>query len=129
MTPQQWQEIDRLFQQAVELSFDDRDSFLDEACGGNSTLRKEVDSLLASDASASHLIDQEVLFEAAPFLAVEVARLDDGQKLGNYEIVRLIGRGGMGEVYLAKDEILNRRVALKLLPAEYTTKPERLRRF
>ncbi|MFZ0749514.1 MAG: protein kinase, partial [Pyrinomonadaceae bacterium] len=66
---------------------------------------------------------------AAPFLAVEFPRLDDGQKLGNYEIVRLIGRGGMGEVYLAKDEVLNRRIALKLLPADYTTHPERLRRF
>ena len=129
MTPQQWQEVDRLFQHAVELSPEDRDSFLDEACSGDAALRKEVDSLLASDASASHLIDQEVLLEAAPFLAVEVARLDDGQKLGNYEIVRLIGRGGMGEVYLARDEILNRRVALKLLPADYTTKPAHLRRF
>src|SRR5687767_2452172 len=129
MTPQQWQEIDRLFQHAVELNPRDRDTFLEEACKGNRLLREEVDSLLVSDASASNLIDQEVLAQAAPFLAVEFPRLEDGQKLGNYEIVRLIGRGGMGEVYLAKDEILNRRIALKLLPADYTTHPERLRRF
>ena len=88
-----------------------------------------MDSLLVSDAGASNLIDQEVLVQAAPFLAIEFPRLDDGQKLGNYEIVRLIGRGGMGEVYLAHDEVLNRRIALKLLPADYTNHPERLRRF
>lgn len=129
MTPQQWQEIDRLFQHAVELDPEQRDRFLEEACRGNRSLRKEVDSLLVSDAGASNLIDQEVLARAAPFLAVEFPRLEAGQKFGNYEIVRLIGRGGMGEVYLAKDEVLNRRIALKLLPADYTTHPERLRRF
>ncbi|HEX5702865.1 MAG TPA: protein kinase [Pyrinomonadaceae bacterium] len=129
MTPQQWQEIDRLFQHAVELNPKDRDAFLNEACKGNRSLREEVDSLLVSDAGASNFIDQEVLAQAAPFLAVEFPRLDDGQKLGNYEIVCLIGRGGMGEVYLAQDEVLNRRVALKLLPADYTNHPERLRRF
>lgn len=129
MTPQQWQKIDQLFQHAVELNPQDRETFLEEACKGNRSLRAEVDSLLLSDAGASNLIDQEVLAQAAPFLAVEFPRLDDGQKLGNYEIVRLIGRGGMGEVYLAKDELLNRRIALKLLPADYKNHPERLRRF
>jgi len=126
---EQWQKVDQLFQQAAELDVAARTGFLDQACRGDRALREEVDSLLASDEVRWDLIDDEVLSQAAPFLAVDSPQLGAGARLGHYQVIRLIGRGGMGEVYLARDETLKRQVALKLLPAEYTASGERLRRF
>lgn len=69
MNSERWQEIDRLFQQAAELEPEFRAAFLDQSCQDDSALRAEVDSLLASDSARWNLIDDEVLRQAAPFLA------------------------------------------------------------
>ena len=129
MNPEVWHQADILFQAAVELDTADRPAFLDEGCAGDQILRREVESLLSSDSREWEFIERSALESAAVLLADEQPRLAPGQEFGHYEILKLIGRGGMGEVYLARDRILNRNIALKLLPSDYTQNPDRLRRF
>src|SRR5438067_7126021 len=129
MTPERWQQINNVFQAAVEVAPEQRTAFLDRACTTDQTLRSEVESLLASDEHEWKLIEKPALEVAAPLLADDQPRFEPGQHVGHYEIVSLIGRGGMGEVYLARDDRLKRRIALKLLPADYSKHKDRLRRF
>ncbi|PYS98594.1 MAG: hypothetical protein DMF63_15475 [Acidobacteria bacterium] len=123
MNAEGWNRVDELFQNAVEIQPSDRRAYLDKECRGDEFLRNEVESLLSSDSCDWEFIDRSALESAAVLLA------DEQQKVGHYEILKLIGRGGMGEVYLARDQILNRDIALKLLPQEYTQDPDRLSRF
>jgi serine/threonine protein kinase len=131
MTPERWQQVNELFTAVVELEPERRDAFLDESCSDDYMLRREVESLLASAQRGwGDLIERPALEVAAPLLFVnEQPELMSGQSIGRYEIVRLIGKGGMGEVYLATDTLLNRKIALKLVPFDYTRDINRLRRF
>src|SRR5262249_33817282 len=129
MTPERWQQVNELFAAVVEIEPAQRSAFLDEACSDDQMLRSEVESLLASDERDWHLIERPAVEVAAPLLADERPQLLSGQNIERYEIVGLIGRGGMGEVYLAADTLLNRKIALKLLPFDYTRDKNRLRRF
>lgn len=129
MTPERWQQVNKLFTAAAELEPEQRAAFLDQTCSDDPVLRSEVESLLESDVDSWELIEKQALEVAAPLLAHERQQLTPGQSFSHYEIVSLIGKGGMGEVYLAADKLLNRKIALKLLPADYTRDKERLRRF
>ncbi|HJX92215.1 MAG TPA: protein kinase [Pyrinomonadaceae bacterium] len=129
MTPDRWQQIDKLFQVVVELAPIERGTFLDSSCAGDEELRREVESLITSDEYGVSFIDAPAFGAAATLLTDTQPVLCDGQQFGQYKIVRLIGRGGMGEVYLAFDEKLKRNIALKLLPTDYTSDKDRLRRF
>src|SRR6266704_2533517 len=129
MNPERWRQIDEVFQAAVELEPAQRPAFLDEVCTGDQLLRSKVETMLAADDRGWDLIEQPALEMAAPLLSDDQPQLTPGEHVGHYEIISLIGRGGMGEVYLAKDAKLNRRIALKLLPVEYTRNKDRLRRF
>jgi len=129
MTPQRWQQVNELFAAVVELEPEQRATVLDQTCADDPLLRSEVESLLLSDGSGWKLIERPALEMAAALLANEQWQLTPGQSFSHYEIVSLIGKGGMGEVYLAKDNFLNRRIALKLLPGDYTSDSEHLRRF
>src|SRR5438132_6335861 len=101
MTPERWQQIDKVFQAAVELNPDERAAFLDTSCAGDKDLRDEVETLITSDQQGLRLIDEPVLEVTAGLLADDEFELTVGQQLGNYEILSLLGTGGMGEVYLA----------------------------
>ncbi len=129
MRTEVWRQVDKFFQAAVEIDAAGRAAFLESVCGGDQILRSEIESLLTADSREWDLIDRPALESAAILLDYEQPRLTPGDNLAHYEIQRLIGKGGMGEVYLARDLILNRNIALKLLPSEYTQDEKRLRRF
>ena len=124
MTPERWQQLKQIFQSAVERDPAERSTFLDQACANDPALRSEVESLIA-------LHDQtRASIEAGA--ATEVFANDGalaGKQIGRYKVLDRIGRGGMGEVFLARDVTLGRKVAVKLLRSDFTTNEERLRRF
>ena len=124
-----WQRVKNLFHAVVELPTAQREVFLSDACGEDNDLRREVESLLASHERSGRFIDSPAYEGAAELIVNDTAQLNAGQHLGSYEIVSFISRGGMGEVYLAQDRRLSRKVALKILPASFTRERDRLRRF
>src|SRR4026209_2207036 len=125
---QRWQRVKEIFEGALELRGAERAAFLDRACDGNNEVREEVESLLRSYEVAGSFMEAPAVAHAASDLATD-QKLPPGQRVKHYQIVNLIGEGGMGEVYLATDTILGGRVALKVLPAYVSKDPERLRRF
>ncbi len=129
MEPERWQQIDQLLEVALERPPAERAAFLAAACASDEALRQEVESLLLSDEAAESFIEAPAVALAAEVLAERQARSLTGQQLGHYQILSRLGAGGMGEVYLAQDARLGRKVALKLLPTHFTQHPERARRF
>jgi len=126
--PQRWQRVKEIFEAALERRGAEREAFLEQACDGEADVRAEVESLLRSYDAAGSFMESPAVAHAADDLAGE-QKLSAGQRVKHYQIVDLIGEGGMGEVYLATDTILGRRVALKVLPAFVSKDPDRLRRF
>jgi eukaryotic-like serine/threonine-protein kinase len=129
MSPERWQQVKQIFNSAITYRPEDRSLFISQACSGDEELRSEVESLIASHEQSGSFIDKPAFEAAASLLAGEKAELRPGQTIDSYEVVSFISRGGMGEVYLAEDKRLGRKVALKLLPASFTTDDDRLRRF
>jgi eukaryotic-like serine/threonine-protein kinase len=129
VTPERWQRVKDLFRSALERDAGERAAFLERACGGDEGLRREVESLLESYSDSDTFMETPVAGAAASLLREEQADDLVGRRLGRYEVAALIGEGGMGRVYLARDAKLGRKVALKLLPGEFTADEERLRRF
>jgi eukaryotic-like serine/threonine-protein kinase len=129
MKGDRWKQVNDLFHSAVERSSEERAAFLEEACHGDEGLRREVESLLTSYGQAENFIESPA-FEVAPELLIsDQAGALVGELIGHYRIERLIGVGGMGEVYLARDEQLGRKAALKFLPEHLTADEAQLSRF
>src|SRR6266542_3769032 len=129
MNPDRWRQIGRLYHTALELEPATRVAFLDETCGDDYELRREVESLLQAHEQADGFIAGKVAGVVAEMAAQQRTTSGVGRSLGHYQTLSLIGAGGMGEVYLAEDTRLGRKVALKLLPAAFTQDKERVRRF
>lgn len=132
MTPERDKQISAIYHAARALTEEQRANFLARACAGDPELRCEIEALLAGDARAGDFLKQPVQAVAAGMLAgpaASSASLLIGHHLGRYRVLSRLGAGGMSEVFLAEDTQLDRRVAIKLLPAEFTADAERLRRF
>jgi Tol biopolymer transport system component/predicted Ser/Thr protein kinase len=129
MTTERWEQINRIFHAALERQPTRRHAFLTEACATDEALYKEVESLILAHEQSGEFIEQPASDLAADLFAGTHPRLIPDLTLGPYRIASLLGSGGMSEVYLADDMRLNRKVALKLLPPEFTVNGERVRRF
>src|SRR5688500_17372822 len=126
---ERWQEVKEILHPALEMGAAERAYFLDQKCGNDAELRREVESLLAANDNAGERFESPAVELMAPVMADEPIDGMVGKSLAHYELIAKIGAGGMGEVYLARDQQLHRKVALKVLPAYFTQDPDRLRRF
>jgi serine/threonine protein kinase/tetratricopeptide (TPR) repeat protein len=129
MTPERWQQIEQLFHSALGQDRGERAAFLAQACLGDGRLHEEVESLLASHDQATSFIEMPAGDAAAELLEERHTRWTPGTMVNRYKILGLLGKGGMGEVYLAEDTELHRRIALKVLPGGFTRDSDRVRRF
>jgi serine/threonine protein kinase len=129
VTPRRWQQIERLFHDALDRPVEERAAFLDRSCAGDESLRREVNALLDSPASANRFLDRGALEVAAGLVSASTTPVLAGQRLGVYQLQERIGSGGMGDVYRAHDTRLGRDVAIKILPHGFSADPSRQARF
>jgi serine/threonine protein kinase len=128
-TPERLKKVQELFHAALALDPGLRTEFLSDACASDRGMLDEVRSLISSHEQEGSFIDSPAGQAAAEMVASSRAASFVGESLGSFRILSLLGRGGMGEVYLAQDSKLGRKIALKILPEEFTKNEDRLRRF
>src|SRR6476660_4787995 len=127
MSPERWQQIKALLALALERDPRERAAFLDEACAGDAGLRRELETLLDSHAHSEDFIESPAFEVMAESLTEST--LVPGTTIGHYQIIKRLVSGGMGDIYLAEDRRLERRVVIKTLPKHFTRDIDRVQRF
>ena len=128
--PNRWQEVKEILYAALELDPAARAPFLEDKCSGDEELRKEIESLIdAHDHAAKRFESPALEVMAGSASPGEEPESMIGRAFAHYRIVKKIGSGGMGDVYLASDTSLRRNVAVKFLPSYFTQNQDRVRRF
>ncbi|MGB9199360.1 MAG: protein kinase [Terriglobales bacterium] len=129
-SPDRWQRIEGLFHEALDLPEDARAGFLDQRCAGDPEMRKEVETLLVASGQPMDFLQKSVRQAADHMITDRMYRkVTVGGEIGHYKIVAQLGAGGMGEVYLAEDTRLKRKVALKVIGRNLNLDERALRRF
>jgi serine/threonine-protein kinase len=126
---ERWRQVKEIFQTAVELPAAGREVYLSGACADDPSLRDEVESLIAAHEQSGSFLDTPAFDLAATDSPVNQSNELLGASLGRYRILEFLGRGGMGEVYKAKDTTLGREVAIKVLLSDISIDRDQLRRF
>jgi serine/threonine protein kinase len=129
ITHERWQRIKEIFNSAQDRPPAERSAFLKEVCGDDPSVQEEVEALLTADADNDDFLSSPAYEFAAGMLANEASEFLAGQKIGRFEIQCLLGAGGMGQIYLAYDANLGRKIALKLIAREFATDARRVHRF
>jgi serine/threonine protein kinase/TolB-like protein len=124
-----WRKVREIFDAAFERGPEERADFLAEVCGNDNKLLAEVESLLSSHGDADSFLETPAVEKVADVIEPETRKLEAGRLFDHYEIIRQIGEGGMGEVYLARDKKLDRKVAVKILNANFSKHESNLHRF
>ena len=129
ITHDRWQRIKAIFNSAQDRPPAERTDFLNEVCRDDPSVREEVEALLTADAGNDDFLSSPAYEFAAGMLADEPSEFLAGQKIGRFEILCSLGAGGMGQIYLAHDGNLGRKIALKLIAREFATDTRRVHRF
>ena len=129
MTPERFHLVGEIYDRVLDLAPERREAYLTEACAGDEALRREVDSLLAAHEVAGGFIDRPAVEIAADLFANPTSESFEGKTIGTYQLLSLLGKGGMGEVYLAHDLKLRRKVAIKILPKQFLQDAMRVKMF
>ncbi|MEA2204123.1 MAG: eukaryotic-like serine/threonine-protein kinase [Blastocatellia bacterium] len=138
MQPERWRQISGIFKSALALEPDQREAFVADQCGADESLRREVELLIEShhNADQKNFIQSPAVAAIASLLVSEDSEAEDnrdgleaGQQLSHYRMLKKLGAGGMGEVYLAQDTRLDRTVALKILHGDVASDKRRMQRF
>ena len=127
MKNERWRQVEELFHAALERAPEERQAFLGQACGEDTELRLQVEHLISIDQRAGSRLERPVIEEVTAALDADAPL--EGAQVGPYRILSLLGAGGMGKVYRARDTKLGRDVAIKTLPSEFARNPERLARL
>ncbi|MGH9956578.1 MAG: protein kinase domain-containing protein [Pyrinomonadaceae bacterium] len=129
MAYENWQKVREVFDAALRQEPEDRQNYLNKACGDDRDLLNEVESLFTSFDQSGDFMETPAVAQVADIIEGDTKRVETGTRFSHYEIVRQIGIGGMGEVYLAKDQKLDRRVAIKIVNERFSRDEANLKRF